>query len=129
MRPGAGVRAARRQAASRELTEKRRWWRAAAIRGGCAMCHAFPLSGDELATLAPQIRKIEGHHLLPQRDLKRHGYADRLWDERNGMGLCELHHHRHERYVQRVPRDLLSESAYEFADELGLGWLIDREYP
>lgn len=129
MKPPYVIRNQRRVQASKQEAERRRWWRINTIRGGCVMCAAFPLRPVELASRHSELRKLEAHHLLPKRDLKRQHHADKLWDERNGMCLCELHHARHERYVHRVPRSLLPAAAFEFADEVGLGWLLDAEYP
>lgn len=45
------------------------------------------------------------------------------------MGLCAYHHARHENWTQRVPYELLPGDALEFAEELDLLWLLEREYP
>ncbi len=75
------------------------------------------------------IRTIDGHHVIPQRHLKRAGLEEHLWDERNGLALCRWHHFQHENHRERLPRELIPDEAHDFALELGLDWLIDREYP
>jgi hypothetical protein len=106
----------------------KRYWKLAVCRGGCVMCRAFPV-GELDATRAADLRRIEGHHVIAKRHLRREGHGGRLWDARNGMGLCAYHHQRHELRVQPVPYELVPEGAFEFAIELGLDWIIDREYP
>lgn len=108
---------------------ERRYWRMSVIRGGCVMCKAFPLTPEERTGRHAQIRHVEGHHVLAKRHLKKRGFTDRLWDTRNGMGLCVLHHDRHESYLQRVPYELVPAGAIEFADELGLTALLEHDYP
>jgi hypothetical protein len=103
-------------------------WHQRVVRGRCVMCAWLPAVAEDRARRAVGARK-QAHHLLPKRYLKREGLHAHLWDVRNGMALCAFHHERHENFVQRVPRQLLLPTAFEFADELGLGWLIDREYP
>lgn len=103
----------------------RRYWKQAVTRGGCVMCRHCPPTRQERQELGP----IQGHHILPKADLKTYGHADKLWDVRNGMALCELHHTRHERWKQRVPFSLIPISAIEFAIELELEWLLARRYP
>lgn len=76
-----------------------------------------------------ELGDIQGHHIIPKRTLKQQHFTDHVWDDRNGLGLCAWHHQRHENYRQRVPRDLLPEAVYEFAAELGIMWMLDREYP
>lgn len=91
-----------------------RFWHAAVVRKGCAMCQAVPLTPDERAHRG----RIEAHHVVPKRWLKDNGFGDRLWDVRNGLGLCELHHTRHTRAFQRVARSALSDDARDFAAEV-----------
>ncbi len=95
----------------------------------CVMCRAFPLDAGFARTHAPDLRVMEAHHLLPKRDLKAHNLEEHLWDEANAIALCRYHHSRHETYRERLPRAFVPPAAFEFAETLGLGWLIDREYP
>lgn len=115
---------------SQPIDEKlaKRYWRMAVIRGGCVMCRAFPLEPHERIGREPELRRIEGHHVLAKRHLRNEGYGGRFWDTRNGMALCSYHHARHERWMQRVPFDLVPDSAVEFAIELGLLPLLEREH-
>lgn len=81
---------------------------------------------------------VTGHHVLPLRMLKANSVSPDLWyDPRNHLPLCmepspERCHQRHENYISRVPRELVLEKApgaIDFADEVGLLHLFDREYP
>lgn len=119
----------RREVAPVDVALQRRYWRTAATSGGCVMCLHFRPTADEVASHGIDLKLLEGHHVLPQQLLKREGLHGKLWDVRNGLGLCRYHHARHESYAQRVPRDVVPNDAFDFADELGLGWAIDREYP
>jgi hypothetical protein len=106
----------------------KRYWKLAVCRGGCVMCRAFPVA-ELAATRQADLRRIEGHHVIAKRHLRREGFGGRLWDIRNGMGLCAYHHARHENWTQRVPFELVPYDAFEFAAEVGLDWIIEREYP
>lgn len=119
----------RRERVTVDIALQRRYWRTTAISGGCVMCQAFPVAAADRVTFAADLARMEGHHVVPKQLVKREGFPGRVWDVRNGMGLCGYHHARHENYVQRIPRDLVSNDAFEFADELGLDWAIDKDYP
>lgn len=118
-----------RRAEPVDVTLAKRYWKLSVCRGGCVMCRHFPVDQRELGYRTGDLRRIEGHHVLAQRHLKREGHAGRLWDTRNGMALCGYHHERHENWTQRVPYELVPVDALEFADELALLWLIEGEYP
>lgn len=104
-------------------------WHQATARGPCVMCRAFRPSTQIRRAFAADITHLEGHHVLSKRHLKLNGRRDALWDIRNGICLCRYHHERHEKWRQRVPRNLLPADAFEFAAELDLTWLLDREHP
>lgn len=81
---------------------------------------------------------VTGHHVVPLRMLKANGVPRELWyDVRNHLPLCDEPsparcHKRHETYTKRVARDLVlvrAPAAIDFADEVGLLHLFDREYP
>lgn len=99
------------------------------------MCAEFPVSREIRADYAVELDTLQAHHIIKQEHLK--GLARRLHldldlvlcDSRNGMSLCEYHHTRHTNHRQRVPRILLPEGVYDFAAELHIEWLLDREYP
>lgn len=99
------------------------------------MCAAFPPSPEERYDYGPEIGLRQAHHILPKatlRDLARRlGFelAVALGDLRNGLCLCSYHHARHTNFVDRVPRRLLPEGVHDFAAELHIEWLLDREYP
>lgn len=107
---------------------QRRFWRATAVRGGCVMCRAFPVPAEVRASRFVDLRAIQGHHVVYKHHLKHHGHAGRLWDCSNGIGLCRYHHARHHARVEPVPLTLIPAAAVEFAAELGLDWLLAREY-
>lgn len=104
-------------------------WKREVTRGGCEMCHAFPVDEHVRRQRALDLRTIQGHHLIEQKRLKSRGLEAHLWDVRNGMGICVYHHTRHGDYIQRIPRELLAPAAHEFAEEVGLTWLLDHLYP
>lgn len=118
-----------------------RYWKMTVTRGGCVMCHAFPV-GDELLGLRKlQLAIVEGHHVVPKHFLADEGLINRKtkddtveqlrirFDDRNGVGLCTYHHGRHTDWIQRMPRELVPAETYEFAEEYGLLNHLDREYP
>jgi hypothetical protein len=72
---------------------------------------------------------IQGHHVITKSRLKREGLSDAVWDVRNGVPVCELHHAQHHAHRERLPRELLPAGVFEFAADYGLGWVLDREYP
>ncbi len=106
-----------------------RMWRQAVVRGPCVMCRASRPSKQIARDVGFDLRRLEGHHVLPKRQLKVCGRRDALWDARNGLCVCGWHHARHENHVQRIPRAVLPVDVFEFAAELDLSWLLDREYP
>lgn len=99
------------------------------------MCAAFPPSPEERYDFGPEIGCRQAHHILPKstlRDLARRlGFelAAALTDIRNGLCLCAYHHGRHTSFAARVPRALLPDGVHDFAAELNIEWLLDREYP
>lgn len=73
--------------------------------------------------------RVQGHHAVPKRVLKWYGLDASLWDIRNRVPVCRHDHESHETRARPIPRGLLPVSVFEFADEVGLGWYIDRHYP
>lgn len=89
------------------------------------MCREYP-ADREIREARPQdFEWLQAAHVIAKRGLTG---ADKE-DSRNGMVLCVYHHGRHDHWVERVPRALLPECAFEFVDATGLGWLLDKEYP
>jgi hypothetical protein len=80
--------------------------------------------------------QIDRHHVIPRRALKRefpNGHGGRslrqlVDDERNLLDLRRWHHFQWENSRVRIPRLWLPADAVEFADELGMGWYLDRWY-
>lgn len=80
----------------------------------------------------------QGHHILSQQALRRRAKElgidaqSILWDERNRLALCPRCHAAHHLYAKRITRAMLEQHApkvAQFARELGLDWLLDRDYP
>lgn len=72
---------------------------------------------------------LQGAHVLPQQALKRRGLHAHLWDTRNGVGSCYRAHRRSDGALERFPREKIPPQADEFAQEHGLGWMLDNLYP
>jgi hypothetical protein len=72
---------------------------------------------------------LDGHHAIPKRVLIRLGYGDYVNDVRNRVPTCRHDHESHETRARPIRRVELPQAVFEFADELGLGWYIDRFYP
>lgn len=72
---------------------------------------------------------LQSHHVLTQQALRKRGLEHLRWDVRNGVCVCEGAHRRHTLALERIPYEALPPAALEFADEVGLGWMIDRYYP
>lgn len=72
----------RRRLAQHLVARARAEWRLQTIRGGCLMCRAFPVDDATRRDRAADLRRLEGHHVLRQQHLKRHGHVDKLWDPR-----------------------------------------------
>jgi hypothetical protein len=128
-RPPASVRPQRARRRSELERQQSRDWKREVTRGGCEMCRAHPVDSAVRHDRALDLQTIQGHHIIEQKHLKRHGKQGHLWDIRNGMGLCAYHHQRHTNWTQRVPRELLPPAVYDFADEIGLPWLLDQYHP
>jgi hypothetical protein len=98
----------------------RAWWEAVAKGKPCVVCG--------------RPEGVQGHHVVSQAALrkvaKRFGYdlATLLWDERNGIAVCERCHSAHTSAKKRIPVSVVPASAFEFADELGLRWQVERTY-
>lgn len=137
MRAPAAVRLHNHKQKKLREAERRRYWKQTACREGCVMCNALRRGSPAIQEIPDlvrrdrmvELREIQGHHILPKNALKRRNLEEHLWDERNGVGLCEYHHGRHTNYVERMPRDLLPPVVYDFAAEIGVDYLIDYEYP
>lgn len=119
-RPGRPLKQSRRRIVDREASEA---WARGVHGKGCIVCGARP---------------SQGHHVITQQALRRHA-ADRdmdaqrlLWDRRNRVPVCAICHHAHHAWTRRLPLSLVERHAprvRQFARELGLEWLLDREYP
>lgn len=91
------------------------WWRAQPGEA-CARCG---------------MQAADGHHIVTAQFLRVNGFADRLWDPRNRLPLCRQCHAAHHG-TRRITRRFLLMNApgvFAFAAELGVDWVLDREYP
>lgn len=126
----------------RALGEALTEWGAYVRSEPCYMCRELPPTPDERQWFGPEIARLQAHHVLPQhklKDLARKFHWDLrsvLTDSRNGMCLCEFHHARHTNHFVdvegrswRIPRRLIRDDTYAFAEELNIVWLLDLEYP
>lgn len=89
----------------------------------CVVC------GADERTARSKGTRLQGHHCISQQSLRNHGHADKLWAAANGVAACEYPcHSQHTTAVRRIKRSALPTPALEFAMELGLGYLIDKQY-
>lgn len=80
---------------------------------------------------------VQAHHVLEASALRRELAAKLtrselvavLSDPRNGMPVSLRAHQRHDCWQRRIGREDLPASAWPFAAEHGLLWLLDRTYP
>lgn len=70
------------------------------------------------------------HHIIPEQSIDtlfpdRPGLAH---DVRNALLLCDLDHGRHHVRFEVVPRSRLPREVFDFAEELGIRWLLEKLY-
>jgi hypothetical protein len=72
---------------------------------------------------------VDAHHIIEKQQLRKRGLDQHVWDTRNrlwaGSDCC---HTAHTSRVRPIPRAFVPYEAEVFADELGLGWLLDKTY-
>ncbi len=130
--PKARPRGRKRSVAERTQMEH---WHRIVTADQCVMCQAIPVGQEVFVARRADVLRREGHHILAKRLLIAAGLEHLLWDPRNGMSLCRLHHHRHESWFQRVPRRLVPATAFDFAEEAGevaeINFVaqLERDYP
>lgn len=91
-------------------------------REGLVCCEVCPYEGT--ACSGP----IQGHHVIGRQKLKRLGLTDFLLDKRNRLGVCEYRHEQHTTGYKPIPRAVLPQAVFEFAEELGLTWYLEKHY-
>ena len=75
------------------------------------------------------VTHLQAHHALSRQRLRRLGLEHLFWDPRNAVAVCEDPcHRRHTSALDRIPLAALPQAALDFADELGLGYALEREY-
>ena len=72
---------------------------------------------------------VDAHHIIPKGTLIRLGFSEHIMDKRNRLAVHRDVHESHHNRSHPLPRAVLPESVFEFADEFGLGWYLDRHYP
>lgn len=91
----------------------------------CAVTGVMEHAGDRLT----------GHHVIERAKLRdaarRLGRPEEevVWDPRNGLPVLWSRHERHTSRIEPIPRSALLPENVEFAEEIGLGWLLERIYP
>jgi hypothetical protein len=93
-------------------------WKRRVCLNGCVVHHNGGCEGP-----------LQAHHVISQQALRRRGLDRELWNVRNGVAVCEQAHRRHTLAVERICYDDLPYAAFQFANEHGLAWMIDRYYP
>lgn len=72
--------------------------------------------------------RIQAHHVVPKQRLRIElGAETPLWDIRNGVPICERHHHLVTMAMLRLPVSIIPTGVFEFAEEHGLAWSLDRD--
>ncbi len=78
---------------------------------------------------------MQAHHVVPQQTLRDRARIigvpapELLWDGRVGVAVSKRRHERHHSGHEPIRRDELPEQVFDFAEEYGLGWYLDRHYP
>ena len=68
-------------------------------------------------------------HIIPKRALRDRGFSEAIvYDARNGVCACRRHHGRNDEGLETFPRQLLPSSVLEFAEEVGLMWIVERDH-
>ena len=72
---------------------------------------------------------IQAAHVIPKQALRRRGFEPEVvYDTRNGIGACYAAHRRSDAGLERFPVECFREETWEFADEVGLRWMVERLY-
>ena len=98
----------------------------------------YEACGHRCAVCGYEGPHLEAHHVIEQGRLRR-AYAEEihdelLWNPDNGLLLCaepapNRCHNRHTLAVKRIPRSCLRAANEDFAERIGMGWVLDRFYP
>ena len=71
---------------------------------------------------------MEAHHIISQQVLRKRGHSDLLWDTRNRLWLDRARHEQHTNCYRKIRWGELPPEAFEFAEEIGLTWWLERNY-
>ena len=100
------------------MSEEALKFKLAVTRGGCQI-HDDPRDCEP---------PVQAAHIIGKQALRRHGHGDKVWDTRNAIGACYRAHRRSDAALERFGQEHLSEDFWEFADEVGLRWLAEKQY-
>jgi len=65
--------------------------------------------------------ELQAAHVVSKEKLRRQGFgAETIYDPASAMTLCERHHNRHDRHLERVSYELLPQRCRDFLFGLGL---------
>jgi Fe-S-cluster-containing dehydrogenase component len=68
-------------------------------------------------------------HVIPAQLLRRRGFAEEIvYDPRNGVAGCRLHHRRNDDGKERIPAEFIPARAREFARDHGLEGALEKLY-
>ena len=129
-RPGTLRRRRKAPRTQLEQTASERW--IAEVKRQPVLISATQPSGGFMQTV--------GHHIIPRQTLE--SWLDEIlepvtpdrraaiiWDVRNGLHVSKRRHERHHSGHEPIPRLALPDAVFEFADEFGFDWYLDRHYP
>jgi len=71
---------------------------------------------------------VQAAHLIPKQALRRRKFYEHVYDPRNGIGACYKAHRRSDAGIERFPAAYIPTGAWEFAEELGVDWMLERLY-
>lgn len=102
------------------------------------------LRRDQACAVCGSKQQLQAHHIIDKQFIEDFAREERLtnaernallWEEDNGLTLCQRCHTRHTDAFKRVPRRVIPERAYRFARMLGAmahsptrgsGWALSR---
>lgn len=71
---------------------------------------------------------VQAAHIIPKQALRRRSLYEYVYDPRNGIAACYRAHRRSDAGIERFPSSTFSPAFWEFADEIGLRWLVEKLY-
>lgn len=71
---------------------------------------------------------LDPHHIIYAQTLRHHGLHAYLADLRNRLPIPRVAHLNHHSGTKPITREQLPACAFEFADEVGLRWWLEKHY-